>query len=144
MSPLVGRSVDRRGIRSIVRGATLLAACAVALLAVPESALAVAALLVVAAAGLGALWTPSGSIVSLRAEQLDVDQGWAFALNNLGWAGGVALGAAAGGALGQLVGDGLPYALCAALLVMTALRRRAGTGRRSRGAADACERACRR
>ena len=71
----------------------------------------VAALLVVAAGALGALWAPSGSSVSLRAERIGVDQGWAFALFNLGWAGGVAIGAGAGGALGQLAGDGLPYAL---------------------------------
>ena len=81
----------------------------------------VAALLVVAAGALGALWAPSGSSVSLRAESLGVDQGWAFALNNLGWAGGVAIGAGAGGALGQLAGDGLPYGLCAALLALTGL-----------------------
>ncbi len=49
-----------------------------------------------------------------------MDQGWAFAMNNLGWSAGVALGAGVGGALGQLVGDGLPYALCAALLLVTA------------------------
>ena len=37
-------------------------------------------------------------------------------MNNLGWSAGVAVGALAGGALGQLVGDGLPYGLarCAA------------------------------
>jgi MFS family permease len=119
MSPLAGRVVDRRGVRSIVRAATLVAAVAVALLAVPESALLVAALLVVTAVALGALWTPSGSLVSLRAEQLGVEQGWAFAVNNLGWSAGVAVGAAAGGALGQIVGDGLPYAICAVLLALT-------------------------
>ena len=84
-----------------------------------SSAVLVAALLVATAVALGALWTPSGSLVSLRAEQLGVDQGWAFALNNLGWSAGVAIGAAAGGALGQLVGDGLAYGICAVLLVAT-------------------------
>ena len=127
MSPLVGRVVDRRGVRAIVRGATLprrgrRRRCSPR----PDSAIVLAALLVVAAAALGALWTPSGSLVSLRAEQLGVDQGWAFALNNLGWSAGVAIGAGAGGALGQLVGDWLAYALCAALL---ARDRRAGGGR---------------
>ena len=119
MSPLAGRITDRRGVRAIVRGATLAAAVAVALLAVPSSALLVAALLVATAVALGALWTPSGSLVSLRAEQLGVDQGWAFALNNLGWSAGVAFGAAAGGALGQLAGDGFAYGACAAMLALT-------------------------
>ena len=121
VSPLVGRAADRRGLRAIVRTGTFVAAAAVALLAVPQSAILVAALLVVAAGALGALWAPSGSSVSLRAESLGVDQGWAFALNNLGWAGGVAIGAGAGGALGQLAGDWLPYGLCAALLALTGL-----------------------
>ena len=131
VSPLVGRVADRRGVRAIVRAATFAAAAAVALLSVPDSAVLVAALLVVAAGALGALWAPSGSTVSLRAESLGVDQGWAFALNNLGWAGGVAIGAGAGGALGQLVGDGLPYGLCAALLALTGLRRGALVRRRA-------------
>jgi MFS family permease len=121
VSPVVGRVADRRGVRPIVRSATLAAAAGVALLAVPESVIVLAALVVAAGAALGALWAPSGSAVSLRAEALGVDQGWAFAINNLGWAGGVAIGAFAGGALGQLAGDGLPYGLCAALLALTGL-----------------------
>lgn len=131
MSPLVGRVVDRRGVRAIVRGATFLAAASVGLLAAPDSAIVLAAVLVVAAAALGALWTPSGSLVSLRSEQLGVDQGWAFAFNNFGWSAGVAIGAGAGGALGQLVGDWLAYALCAGLLAATGVlagARYAGAG----------------
>lgn len=121
LSPVVGRVADRRGARMIVRGGTLLAAASVALLAVPSEPLAVSVIFVFGAVGLGALWVPSGTLVSRRAETLRVDQGWAFAVNNLGWSGGVALGALAGGALGQLVGDGLPYGLAAALLLGTAL-----------------------
>ena len=101
------RDVRRRGRRRAAGRARLV--------------VALAALLVVASGGLGCLWAPGGSSVSLRAEVLGVDQGWAFALNNLGWAGGVALGAGAGGALGQLAGDGLPYGICAALLAATGL-----------------------
>lgn len=121
LSPLVGRIADRRGARAIVRGGTLLAAAGVALLAVPATPLGVSAVFVLAAVGLGALWVPSGTLVSSRAETLRVDQGWAFAINNLGWSAGVAVGALAGGALGQLAGDGLPYGLAAALLLGTAL-----------------------
>lgn len=121
LSPVVGRIADRGGARAIVRGGTLLAGTAVALLAVPSSALAVSVVFVFGAIGLGALWVPSGTLVSKRAEALRVDQGWAFAINNLGWSGGVAIGAGAGGSLGQLAGDGLPYGLCAALLLGTAL-----------------------
>ena len=112
ISPLVGRFADRRGAPPIVRAATLagrgLSCCCCAC----RTALAAGA------AGRrvrrrrpGALMTPSGQLVSQRAEALGVDQGWAFALNNLGWSAGVALGARRGGALGQVVGDWLPYAL---------------------------------
>lgn len=120
LSPIVGRIADRRGARAIVRGGTLLAGTAVALLAVPVTPIAVSAVFVLGAIGLGALWVPSGTLVSHRAETLRVDQGWAFAVNNLGWSGGVALGALAGGALGQLVGDGVPYGLAAVMLFGTA------------------------
>ena len=95
-----------------------------------------AAVLVVAAAALGALWTPSGSLVSLRSEQLGVDQGWAFALNNFGWSAGVAIGAGAGGALGQLVGDWLAYAV-RGLLAATGLVARAARRPPARASAPA-------
>jgi predicted MFS family arabinose efflux permease len=80
----------------------------------------VLALLVVAFAVVaGLLMTPSGKLVSLRSEALGVEQAWAFAFNNVGWSAGVGLGAAAGGVLGQAVGDWLPYSLCGALLLAT-------------------------
>ena len=63
MSPLVASSTGAGYARSSRR--TFLAAASVGLLAAPDSAIVLAAVLVVAAAALGALWTPSGSLVSL-------------------------------------------------------------------------------
>ena len=119
VSPVAGRFADRSGARVIVRASTFGGAAAVALLALPGTALLLALVLVVMGAALGMIWAPASSAASLRAEQLGVDQGWAFALSNLGWAGGVGVGAAVGGVLGQVVGDWLPYAICAALLAVT-------------------------
>lgn len=119
MNPLVGRLVDRRGANAIVQVASLLAAVTVVLLAAPADPILLSALVVGFCVAAGALMTPSAQLVSHRAEEIGVDQGWAFALNNVGWSAAVALGAGAGGALGQGVGDWLPYALCGALLAAT-------------------------
>lgn len=119
VSPVVGRLTDRRGMVTVVRAAAIVSAAGLVLFPVPGNGLLLAALLVVTSVGLGAWWVPGGQLVSVAAERLGVDQGWAFAVNNLGWAGGVAIGAAGGGLLGARVGDALPYALVAALMVAT-------------------------
>jgi hypothetical protein len=49
-------------------------------------------------------------------------------MNNAGWSAAVALGALAGGALGEAVGDWLPYAACAALLAGTGVAAIAARG----------------
>jgi MFS family permease len=117
VSPVVGRIADLRGVAPLIRWGALLAAACLLLLTVPESPLPLAALFVLASGGLGALWVPAGSAVSITAERLGVDQGWAFALSNLAWSAGVAAGALGGGGLGQAAGDLLPYALIAAVLL---------------------------
>lgn len=121
VSPLAGRFTDRRGTLPIVRGAMLAGGVLVGVFWVPEQALILAALVVAFAVVAGMLMTPAGKLVSLRSEALGVDQAWAFAFNNVGWSAGVGLGAAAGGALGQVAGDWLPYTLCGALLLATGL-----------------------
>ncbi len=120
VSPLVGRITDRSGVAVVIRRGTLLAACGLAVLALPSQAVVVGALLTVTAAGLGALWVPGNNLASVAAERLRVDQGWAFSVNSLAWAGGVAIGALAGGVLADVAGDGLAYGLAAALMLATA------------------------
>ena len=118
-SPLAGRFADRRGTLPIVRAGTLAGGILVALFWVPEQVLALALLVVAFAVVAGMLMTPSGKLVSLRSEAMGVEQAWAFAFNNVGWSAGVGLGAAAGGLLGQIAGDWLPYTVCGALLFAT-------------------------
>lgn len=119
ISPVVGRIADQRGVGPVIRAGAILAAACLVLLSAPTAPLVVALLFVLGSAGLGALWVPAGSAVSERAEALGVDQGWAFALSNLAWSAGVALGALGGGGLGQAAGDLLPYALVAATLLIS-------------------------
>jgi predicted MFS family arabinose efflux permease len=54
-------------------------------------------------------------------DALGLDQGLAAALMNLAWAGGQIVGAAGGGALAKLSGDGAPTIAAAALCGATAL-----------------------
>jgi len=119
VSPVVGRIADRRGAQAVVRVGTVAAAAGLALLVLPTSVVALAVVLTGASVALGSLWVPGGTLVSSRAESLDVDQGWAFAFNNVGWAAGVAIGSAGGGALAQAAGDWLPYGLGALLCLAT-------------------------
>ena len=99
VSPLVGRVADRRGAACRSRTGTFVAAAA-AVVAAPAPAVRDRR---------RGRWSCSQRARSARCgrraaaasrcepSRLGVDQGWAFALNNLGWAGGVAIGAAAGG-----------------------------------------------
>lgn len=129
VSPVAGRTADRRGVRPVAVAGTLVGAAVTGLLWVPGNPVLVGAGLVAFALAAGMLVTPAEKLVSLRAERRGVDQGWAFAFANLAWSLGVGLGAAAGGALGQAAGDGLPYGLCAALLLATGAAARRARGR---------------
>jgi predicted MFS family arabinose efflux permease len=127
ISPLAGRHADRSGVRAVIRTGCLIAVVALGTLWWPAEPLVLSVLLVAFAVAAGLLFTPSGRVSSVRAEDLGVGQGWAFAFVNVAWSGGIALGALAGGALGGAVGDGVPYLACAALLLATAV---ATAGRR--------------
>jgi MFS family permease len=82
----------------------------------------------------GTLFAPASALLSEGAQRLGLNQGLAFGLANLAWAGGQAIGAAASGALAQATSDLLPYALLAtACLVTLASLHRAS---RAAGSAD--------
>jgi MFS family permease len=121
LSPLSGRLSDRRGPLVPVRIA-LAAAVVVSLLApalAPGAALMT--LLIIGMPAYGALFTPSMAMTSGGAHRLDLDQGLAFGLSNLGWAAGQGIASAAGGAIAQATSDFVPYALLAATCLATLL-----------------------
>jgi MFS family permease len=124
-SPLIGRITDRYGRRPPLVAGLVGSAAGTALLPWPSWGPLLAGVAVLAALAFGAFWVPALSLLTETAEGIGLDLAWAFALVNLAWAPGQALGAAAGGALARELGDAVPYlaltALC--LLTLAAVRR---------------------
>ncbi len=120
VSPLVGRLSDRRGAQAVIRPALLGAVVARVVLQLPRTAPGLAVAVVVAGGALGVLWAPAGGVLSRGAERVGLEQGFAFALFNLAWAGGFTAGSAAGGGLAEAAGDAVPYLIVAALFALTA------------------------
>ncbi|HUY49977.1 MAG TPA: MFS transporter [Streptosporangiaceae bacterium] len=137
LSPLAGRLSDRRGALVPIQF-SLAAAVAVSLL-VPLLAPApvLVGLLIVGMPAYGSLYAPATALLSLGAHRLRLNQGLAFGLGNLAWAGGQAIGAVVSGALAQATSDLVPFAILAAacLATLAVLRGRArltGLARRTR------------
>ena len=91
----------------------------------PESVGLLALALVIAVLGTGTLWAPATALLSESADRQGLEQGYAFALVNLAWAGGQIIGGAGGSRAAQLAGDGLPYAICSVMFVIALLVLRA-------------------
>ncbi len=131
VAPVAGRLSDRRGravpITAALCGATLL------LLALPwpGDPWLLAGLMLAAGAAIGVLWAPSMAMLSDGAEASGLDQGLAFALVNLAWAGGQVTGSSAGGAVAQATGDAVPYLALAGLYLVTLVGVRIVAGRRA-------------
>ena len=115
----VGHVSDRTGpLRPIVAG--LVGSIVVAaLLPWPQEPFLLAALIVCAGVAFGTFFTPGTTLLSNLAEQRGVPFGYAFALVNLAWAPGQALGAAGGGALANATSDAVPYLLLSGVCVLT-------------------------
>jgi MFS family permease len=120
VSPLAGRLSDRHGRLWPVRialGASIVVSVA---LAWPGPAALSAALVVAAALAYGAFFAPAMALLADGAERLGIAQGLAFGLMNGAWALGNAVGPSAGGGLGQLAGDAVPFSLGAGVCAVTA------------------------
>jgi MFS family permease len=126
-SPLLGRWSDRRGRLEPVRVG--LAASIAVSLTIPFASdrLALIVLILIASLAYNSFWVPGGALLTEAAEASGLGHGFSFALFNLAWAPAGALGAIAGGALGDHLGDGTSYsmlaALCAATLLLVTPRR---------------------
>ncbi len=127
VAPVAGRISDRRG--RLVPSAVGLAASVVAaiVISLPDSALLLGVVVVVAAPWIGMLWSPAMAMLSDGAEASGVDQGLAFGIMNLGWGLGHTAGAIAIPAVADATSDDLAYGvlatLTAATLVLLLLRR---------------------
>jgi len=121
LSPLIGRLSDRRGHLTTLRGAVAGAIVACVVLPLVSPAAALVATLVVALPSIGCLFVPASALLSERADRSGLDQGLAFGLSNLAWAGGQAVSATAGGALAQATADAVPYLVVAVVSGLTLL-----------------------
>ena len=118
-NPVVGRITDRVGRIRPMMVLALASAVAAAALPWPQSAAVLAALVVAAGLTFGSFWTPAMALLSDEAEARGLEYAYAFALINIAWAPGQALGAAGGGALAQLTSDAVPYLALAAASLST-------------------------
>ncbi|HEV2713510.1 MAG TPA: MFS transporter [Gaiellaceae bacterium] len=119
VNPLVGRISDRVGRFPPMRVSGLAGAAIALLLPWPGSAYLLAALVVLASISFGSLWTPAMALLSDEAEREGLGYAYAFALINLAWAPGQAVGASGGGALAHLTSDTVPYLLVSAVCLLT-------------------------
>lgn len=119
MARWVGRASDRLGrLRPIRVG--LAATIAFALLA-PwlEPWWALALLVVISGVVFGMLFSPATALLGDAAESAGLDLGLAYALGNLAWAGGQAIGSSGGGGLAEASADAVTYGLLAVALAVT-------------------------
>jgi MFS family permease len=119
INPWVGRISDRVGRFRPMRISVLAAAVVSVLLPWPGSGLALAALVVAAGVSFGSFWTPAMSLLADEAENRGLEYAYAFAVINLAWAPGQALGSSGAGALAHLTSDAVPYLLLAAICLLT-------------------------
>jgi MFS family permease len=85
----------------------------------PATAALLAALVVAAGLTFGSFWTPAMALLSDEAESRGLDYAYAFALINVAWAPGQALGAVGGGGLAEVTSDAVPYLLLAGAALIT-------------------------
>ncbi|MEA2142310.1 MAG: hypothetical protein QOI64_740 [Solirubrobacteraceae bacterium] len=119
VSPMAGRVADRRG-RFWVAGIGLsFATVLTLLLPLATTALTFALVVVLVCPSYGALWVPGMALISDGAEQVGLEQSFAFAIFNIAWAGAQIAGAAGGSTLAQVSSDTAVYVLIAVLCAAT-------------------------
>ena len=121
IAPLLGRFSDRRGRLLPLRIALGASIVVVTALALADRPAALVPLVVCASIVFGAFWGPAMALLSDGAERIGLAQGLAFGLMNAAWGGGNSIGPSLGGALADVAGDALPYALMALVCVLTFL-----------------------
>jgi predicted MFS family arabinose efflux permease len=119
ISPFAGRLTDKRGPTVPALAGLAGGAVAMAVLPWPGVAWLLVVLVMCTAPLIGFLWTPSITLVSRGAEERGVEPGFAFALTNIAWALGQAIGSAGSGALAQATVDAVPHLLLAATCALT-------------------------
>jgi MFS family permease len=115
LSPIVGRTLDRRGILLPVQAALAAGAALSVGLAFTPRPLLYVPLLIAASGAYGVLFTPAFALIAEGAEQSGLPQGMAFGLMNAAWASGALVGPAVGGAVAAAAGAVVPVRISAGL-----------------------------
>jgi predicted MFS family arabinose efflux permease len=120
LSPAIGRVVDRRGILVPLTVGLGMTVVLMALLPLPQSALLLAALTVVAYGGpLTACTTPAVLLMTDTVERIGAALVFASMLLNLAWALGETIGAPAAAVISRTTSDAVPILLLAAAMLVT-------------------------
>jgi MFS family permease len=119
INPWVGRISDRIGRFRPMRIAVLAGGIVAALLPWPREAILLAALVVAGGVAFGSFWTPAMALLSDEAEHRGLEYAYVFALINVAWAPGQALGSSGSGALAHVTSDAIPYLLVAFACLLT-------------------------
>jgi MFS family permease len=132
VAPIVGRATDRHGRRIPLTAGVAASAALAAVLPWPHRGWLLAAAVVAAGMCFGTFWAPAISLLIDAGERVGLDHALAFALVNLAWAPGQALGSTLGGGVARATSDKVPYlvlsATCLATLAALRLRRSGARG----------------
>jgi MFS family permease len=119
ISPVSGRISDKRGRMIPIRIGLIGGLAMAVVLPLPEDVLLFAAAILVVIYALGTLWAPAMAMLSEASQDAGIDQGLAFGLANLAWAGGHVIGGGAGARVADAFGDAVPYAVMALACAVT-------------------------
>jgi len=119
VAPVAGRISDRRGRLGPSAVGLVASVVAAIVISLPDSALVLGVVVVVAAPWIGMLWSPAMAMLSDGAESSGVDQGLAFGIVNLGWGLGHTAGAIAIPAVADASSDDAAYGLLAVVTAAT-------------------------
>ncbi|MDQ6815840.1 MAG: MFS transporter [Actinomycetota bacterium] len=121
-SPAVGYLTDRVGTGSLARLTLVVTAACLAVLMIPHAGWGVAVLTVVFVGVVGPAWTiPAVTMLTSATDRAGLSQGLAAMLLNIAFALGETVGSPAAANLAQIGGDELPFALLAAVSLVTAV-----------------------
>lgn len=119
VNPVAGKLSDRLGRLPILRAGLAAAAASALVLPFVDNRWAVSAVIGAAAIAYSLFWAPSIALVMDRAESLGLSHTLSLALANLAFAPGALVGSVVAGALSASLGDVAPFALVAALCLLT-------------------------
>ena len=116
---VVGRLSDRRGPLYPIRIGLTASVVVAAVYPWPNNAYVLAVVVICGGLAFGTFFTPGMALLSYLAVARGLVYGYTFALVNLAWAPGQAVGAAGGGALAHATRDAVPYLALSGVCALT-------------------------